>query len=508
MSSRSPLGPAVSRVGLLHGVRAAMAAALLVILVVADDLPAALPDVAIPLAGYLVVVTAMEVARRMGRRSGAVLARGLLVADAVFLAGLVSVAGGVAGPLGFLVAAHVVSVSLLLSHHTGLRLAVGYSLLLVGGHYLAALVPDAGLAPAEETSLAVLGFWGIALAVAIFAGLNERELLRSRSRLQSLTAMVGRLNGARQPRDVAEHLVEGLHEAFGGARCAALVLEASGACAVATSSEEEPPEGPPDAFSLREAPALLARLEAEEDALLAQALPQAVNVAVLPLRAEEDVLGLIAVECGPGTAVLGTPTLEMLEHFADQGALAARNVRLIEEVTRLAHSDPLTGLANRRAFDLVYERETARRQRTLEPLSLVLLDIDHFKQVNDEHGHDAGDEVLRHVGTRLPEAARPTDLCVRMGGEEFAVLLPGCAPIQAMQIAERLRAAIAGDAPLPITASAGVATLGVHVDAPADLLPAADEALYRAKHAGRDRVEVSERARTAGLLQVVEPLAG
>ena len=111
---------------------------------------------------------------------------------------------------------------------------------------------------------------------------------------------------------------------------------------------------------------------------------------------------------------------------------------------RLAATDGLTKIANRRTFEATLEREVARATRSAEHLSLVMVDIDHFKALNDMHGHQAGDEVLRNVAAALAIECRDFDTPARYGGEEFAVVLPGCGPEEARGIAERLRQAVAG----------------------------------------------------------------
>jgi diguanylate cyclase (GGDEF)-like protein len=174
--------------------------------------------------------------------------------------------------------------------------------------------------------------------------------------------------------------------------------------------------------------------------------------------------------------------------------LEAERVRLLEEanarLAALATTDPLTGLANRRAFDEALAREAALVGRGARPLSLVLLDVDHFKGFNDAFGHPAGDEVLRRVGAVLRSCCRATDVAARTGGEEFAVLLPGTEGEGAGALAERLRRAVAaGPWPLrAVTVSAGVATLGAGGGAAERLVAAADRALYQAKRDGRNRV--------------------
>jgi two-component system cell cycle response regulator len=162
-----------------------------------------------------------------------------------------------------------------------------------------------------------------------------------------------------------------------------------------------------------------------------------------------------------------------------------------------AMRDPLTGVYNRRCLDQRSREELAYAQRHRSPLSLILLDLDHFKKVNDTYGHPAGDAVLRHLGDIIPRFLRKEDVAARYGGEEFAILARGIGVEGARVLAERLRKRIA-DAPvrfgqltISITASVGVATMDAgksYTDAAA-LLAAADEALYRAKGNGRNRTE-------------------
>jgi len=150
--------------------------------------------------------------------------------------------------------------------------------------------------------------------------------------------------------------------------------------------------------------------------------------------------------------------------------------------------DPLTGLYNRRSFESFHRQEVAKCKRYGAPLSLILMDLDHFKNVNDEYGHQAGDQVLSSVAEILREAIREADLAARWGGEEMAVLLPETDGEGADVVAEKLRRRIA-DHPFPavgqVTASFGVATM---TGEPVDLVAAADKALYRSKANGRNRV--------------------
>jgi diguanylate cyclase (GGDEF)-like protein len=169
----------------------------------------------------------------------------------------------------------------------------------------------------------------------------------------------------------------------------------------------------------------------------------------------------------------------------------------------LASSDGLTGLGNRRSFDQALALEWGRAQRTRSPLSLLLIDVDHFKLYNDLHGHQKGDDCLRAVAAAMAAGLRPADVGARYGGEEFAVLMPDCGHDEALAAGERLRDTIAGLGLLHGASETGplvTLSIGVGTEAPvegmnSDLLVArADQALYAAKRGGRDRVLSAERA--------------
>jgi diguanylate cyclase (GGDEF)-like protein len=164
------------------------------------------------------------------------------------------------------------------------------------------------------------------------------------------------------------------------------------------------------------------------------------------------------------------------------------------EVDRRARTDPLTGLWNRLHFGEQLEHKLSEADRHEQPLSLVLVDIDHFKTVNDTWGHEAGDAVLRQVSRILQDGVRSVDICVRYGGEEIAMLMSQTDSVRAVEVAERLRERIAaqpmrhGGAEIPVTASFGVATYPETVKVRDQLFPASDKALYIAKHDGRNCV--------------------
>ncbi len=168
---------------------------------------------------------------------------------------------------------------------------------------------------------------------------------------------------------------------------------------------------------------------------------------------------------------------------------------MLHHVEAMAITDPLTGLYNRRRLDDVLKREWAVCQRYKNNLSCIMLDVDHFKKINDQHGHAAGDDVLKQLANSVRSGLREVDLAARFGGEEFVILLPQTDKEGALILAERLRKSIAqdpiqaGEKQLEVTASFGVASNRDVVDGdPEDLLRGADIALYHAKRSGRNQV--------------------
>ncbi|GGQ82205.1 GGDEF domain-containing protein [Couchioplanes azureus] len=197
----------------------------------------------------------------------------------------------------------------------------------------------------------------------------------------------------------------------------------------------------------------------------------------------------------PGTDAYRQADVEVAAALAGQGMVAYENARLFSQVHHLATVDGLTGIANRRHFFDAGRRELALARRRGTSLAAVMLDIDHFKKINDTYGHQVGDDVIRGVVARLRAESRETDVLGRYGGEEFAVLLPDIGD-GAVDAAERLRTAVAvapietAAGPVAVTISVGVAHLAAADTEPDGLLARADESLYLAKQGGRNRVVV------------------
>jgi diguanylate cyclase (GGDEF)-like protein/PAS domain S-box-containing protein len=172
--------------------------------------------------------------------------------------------------------------------------------------------------------------------------------------------------------------------------------------------------------------------------------------------------------------------------ITDRKALEQERQGLFERVQEMSRTDSLTGLPNRRSWDDEVTRALARSRRSGQPLTLAMVDLDHFKRFNDSHGHQAGDALLAEVSATWRRELRSTDFLARYGGEEFALLLPDCTPDEAAQVFEHLRAATPHDQ----TCSVGIAHWD-RCETAEDLLSRADAALYEAKRVGRDRVVIS-----------------
>jgi diguanylate cyclase (GGDEF)-like protein len=216
----------------------------------------------------------------------------------------------------------------------------------------------------------------------------------------------------------------------------------------------------------------------------------------VPMVSQGEVIGLLVVQRRAGGDAAIEKTVAVAA--AEQLSLGISNINLREMLRRQSTVDALTGLYNRRYFDESFKREIFRAERKQTPFALVMVDLDHFKRMNDTHGHDAGDLVLQAAARCLQDGIRRSDLACRYGGEEMALLLVECDAASARRCAEAIRAAIAALAlehrgvRLPgVTASFGVAAWPEHGASPDDLLKAADRALYASKHGGRDRVTLA-----------------
>lgn len=215
----------------------------------------------------------------------------------------------------------------------------------------------------------------------------------------------------------------------------------------------------------------------------------------VPVRSGRHPFGVLALYGRRGGEPFSTDDIDTLRTLVRQAETAIENSFLYEEARHLSLTDGLTGVRNWRHFELRLAEEISRSVRFSEPFALVLTDVDKFKSVNDLHGHEVGHGTLVEIARRMVDGTREVDLVARVGGDEFALLLPRTGLAGGLRLAEKLRERIADGpfdvegASLRVTISAGVAAFPDHGESGKELRAAADTALYRAKHDGGDRVE-------------------
>jgi diguanylate cyclase (GGDEF)-like protein len=217
--------------------------------------------------------------------------------------------------------------------------------------------------------------------------------------------------------------------------------------------------------------------------------------AVVPLVFHERLMGALQVSSRDPARVWRENEILLLRTVADQVAVAVNHAALFAQIQQQALTDPLTGCYNRRSFEMQLDKDIQMAKRLNQPLSLIMLDLDRFKHLNDTAGHDAGDEALRLLADCFRQEIRGVDSAARFGGDEFALILPQAQPEGARLVAERLRLRIE-QIKIPefgnLTTSIGIATFPLHATSRIELFRAADDALYTAKRAGRNRVVLAE----------------
>jgi len=454
-------------------------------------------------------------------RAGRALLRALLLGDAVAVVALSLGISGPNSPLRYLLILQVVEVSLLASFRTGLKLAAWQSMLIssmyVIGPVVAPHLSTTHLAPTDRLDLQVLVAmtWVAAITTAWLAAANERELRRRRYDLERLARFHEDIEHASTSEAAAGVFVELAADELDATRAVVLmpstdsdVLQVLAAHGLAL--DETPINDSADSLineATRSARTLLVTgLDARRDHALTALLPHASNLAVLPLRTERG-KGVLVVEYGPVRASrVERRVVSMLERYRDELGARLSQLWLIDSLRQAATIDPLTGVANRARLRESLRELTQHATRTGQPLSLLMLDVDHFKRVNDTHGHAAGDDVLRQVASVLKGTVRPYDVVARYGGEEFVVILPGAELHDAIVVAERVRSALpAATVPYSVTASFGATRFDPAVDDVDNVIKRADALLYDAKRGGRNRIVASDVAPAAPLLPLPAP---
>ena len=466
---------------------------------------------------FVIAAIVNDFARRILHRRGLPLISAMLLMDGIYLAWVTFATGGPTSPLRFVVYLHLIAVTLLASYRTGLKIALWHSLMFFVAFYaqlagwVDPFVPIQGTVEQAAASfnrlsvLNVIAFWFVAIGTAAFSAINERELRRNRDDFGRIATFAVELEEVTEPRAVARVTLKRLVANFGGMR-GVFVAGRDSLRILAYEGEVPYAQVKANADSLvlhawRDRRVRLVRqAHASDNPMITALFPQGRGLMIVPLFVEAAPVGAIIIEHGGGVAVIERRVISLIEQFAAYSGLALSNAWAVEEVKRLAQVDPLTGIANRATFQETLAREMSRSERGGDPFSLLLLDIDNFKQVNDTHGHQVGDDVIRGVAYALTSSKRDFDSAARYGGEEFAIILPGCSAQDSRAIADRFRKRVAGiTEPVPVTASVGVATFPQDGASAKDIIKAADDALYESKRSGRDRVTVAAELELANL---------
>ena len=305
---------------------------------------------------------------------------------------------------------------------------------------------------------------------------------------EAMVEMTRTLSSSLNSDEVLYSIVSRLCEVLGAEECSILKIDSkTGAALILVKASQ--PDLRNIAVSLEDYPELKQAYASRRLLFLPDAKP--LGIIAMPMIAHESVLGLIEVRSARLNPVLSEANARFFEVMASTAANALRNAQLFEEVEHRARTDFLTGLPNHRFFQATLSGELGRAQRHNHALSLLIIDLDFLKEVNDRFGHPSGDMVIKSIAELIRATCREIDFAARYGGEEFTVILPETPLSGAIQVADRIRERIASEK-FPgignITASIGISNYPVNALSKEDLIRVADQALYVAKNGGRDRV--------------------
>ena len=343
--------------------------------------------------------------------------------------------------------------------------------------------------------LALALFFVVAIFYVFLVDRFDRDALTAIAMLEetrnsgTMVDITRTLSASMNPDEIYREIVTRLGDSMEGAECSVVRIEGGQGVVLASSRGSAESNR---RISLEEAPAIeRAYREKRTISVLAEEERDggAANNLAIPMFARGEMAGVIYLN-GGRTKPSGT-TVHFFEVVASTAANSLRNVQMFEEMKHLARTDFLTGLPNHRHFQAALLREVGRAQRHTHPLSILIIDLDFLKMVNDKFGHPAGDSVIQSVAETIRSTCREIDFAARYGGEEFVVILPETDLPGAIQVAERVRGHIeetdVGTVER-ITASVGVANYPVNATSKEDLIRVADQALYVAKNGGRNQV--------------------
>jgi len=316
---------------------------------------------------------------------------------------------------------------------------------------------------------------------------RAKEIIEENRVAEAMVEMTRALSSSLNTDDVLYSIVTRLCEVLEAEDCSIVRIDSKdGRAKVLVKASD--PDNQNIEFDLDRHPELKQAYGSRELLIIPDARP--LGIIAIPMIAQESVLGLIEVRAAK-LPILTQANARFFEVMASTAANALRNAQLFEEVEHRARTDFLTGLPNHRFFQATLSVELGRAQRHNHPLSLLIIDLDFLKEVNDRFGHPSGDIVIRTIAERIRLGCREIDFAARYGGEEFTVILPETPLAGAIQAADRIRERISAEQFEGIgnvTASIGVSNYPVNALSKEDLIRIADQALYIAKNAGRDRV--------------------
>jgi diguanylate cyclase (GGDEF)-like protein len=395
--------------------------------------------------------------------------------------------------------------------------------------------PVTGRRP-DQVELELLSAVAAHVAITVELVQSTAEGRRHRAAVEHLLRVSSQLTGRNSPEEMLDAVCDGIREALGFEKVMVFLADHPGGRLVPLSGVGFTAEQvggfpafplevlPPlfDAAFLRHGCIVMDAAEAERRAPSEMhAIYTSVNNGrgpsawddhwlVVPLHDRDGRLaGMVWVDDPKDRLLPSDESLQALRAFANQAMSAIESSRQLDTLRHLAAHDPLTGLRNRRGFEPGIDAHLDALGPGGE-LSLLVLDLDHFKRVNDSLGHDAGDDVLRRFADVLRAASRDSDVPTRLGGEEFALVLPGAGEARALAVAEHLRLLVRNQYatfPCPVSVSVGVASRGAEVRDAAALMRAANRALYAAKRLGRDRCVVHH-AQTLEMLDALRDAEG
>ncbi|HEY4189664.1 MAG TPA: EAL domain-containing protein [Candidatus Limnocylindrales bacterium] len=455
--------------------------------------------------GYAALALVAEWSARRADQRGMASTIAMVLVDGAFLALATYATGGAASSLRFLVYLQLIAVSLLVSYRAGLLIAAWDTVLLVGmvQAQVSGIIPAVDLAGGQNAvqvaAVGVSALWVFALATSLFLALTERELRQRRADLEALVPMGTRLADEGDPIRQASIVLDGLVDRFGFSRGLVLgigddglVVLGSHAVAVETRQSLRVDPVVERAWSTG-VPLALPRLDRASAPTLVPLLPGARRVIVAPLLADDRPMGVIVLERRNGRqSGAESRLLGVVERVAAMTALNLRNAVLLRRVQDPEERDALTGAANRRTFQASLQRALwTSGRRGARTSSVLFVDLDDFKTVNDTHGFETGDALLVAVTRRIESLIRDGDILARLGGDEFAILTDDMPDLRRSRVmADRLVRELRlpfmlGETTISISASIGIAGAADDADSAADLVRNADVAMYVVKAGGK-----------------------